>query len=284
MSTPDPLTKLQQVAQRNGNGPRVPRLPADRQAIADEAAARILRLAAPGRHRNTAPIPINGNSVEESRAECRVRRDRPRLLPRLRAAHLRGARGDAPSGGGVMRRERVEADDVAMVNGVTAVRTGDNMGWFTESGRLSDPIVDRALPLVVIDPEDREQVDRLVRSYHNQNLFSVVDDMQAALREFADPKPPKPAEPTGLGAVVEDADGSALDPRRATHPEGATTSSRGTNAAPFTRLVRSLMPSASSAKGCSHERRPRHRPRLPRPRELVGLAHRGLTDDQRAEL
>jgi hypothetical protein len=62
-------TPLQQVAQRNGKGPRVPRLPADRQAIADEAAARILRLS-PGRHRNTAPIPINGNSVEESRAAC----------------------------------------------------------------------------------------------------------------------------------------------------------------------------------------------------------------------
>jgi hypothetical protein len=62
-------TKLQQVAQRNGNGPRVPRLPADRQAIADVAAARILRLS-PGRHRNLAPIPINGNSVEGSRAEC----------------------------------------------------------------------------------------------------------------------------------------------------------------------------------------------------------------------
>jgi hypothetical protein len=72
MSTPDPLTKLQQVAQRNGNGPRVPRLPADRQAIADEAAARILRLAAPGRHRNTAPIPINGNSAPSSSSTPRT--------------------------------------------------------------------------------------------------------------------------------------------------------------------------------------------------------------------
>ena len=70
--------------------------------------------------------------------------------------------------------------------------------------------------LVVIDPEGREEVERL------RDLMDVawVDQgngqveartrgargnaMQAALREFADPKPPKPEEPTGLGAVVED--------------------------------------------------------------------------------
>lgn len=63
-------------------------------------------------------------------------------------------------------------------------------------------------PLVVIDPEDRDAVERLLDAHpwHGATA-SGVDDMQAALREFANPTPPKPAEPTGLGAVVEDAKG-----------------------------------------------------------------------------
>jgi len=70
-------------------------------------------------------------------------------------------------------------------------------------------IVTDARPLVVIDPEDREQVERLgkvvARLWHEHPY--VLDAVQAALREFANPTPPKPEEPTGLGAVVEDADG-----------------------------------------------------------------------------
>jgi hypothetical protein len=70
--------------------------------------------------------------------------------------------------------------------------------------------------LVVIDPEDREQVERLIVAYYAQidgyrystgdlpEKFS--DNMRAALREFANPTP-KPDEPMGLGAVVEDANG-----------------------------------------------------------------------------
>ena len=69
-----------------------------------------------------------------------------------------------------------------------------------------------ARPLVVIDFASREQVERLSRAY----LAAVADNMpadnpthlQAALREFANPTPPKPDEPTGLGAVVKDADGT----------------------------------------------------------------------------
>jgi hypothetical protein len=61
--------------------------------------------------------------------------------------------------------------------------------------------------LVVIDPEDREQVARLVTTY---NLGACedewIDGMQAALRSLVGP--PKPEEPQGLGAVVEDADGA----------------------------------------------------------------------------
>jgi hypothetical protein len=62
-------------------------------------------------------------------------------------------------------------------------------------------------PLVVIDPEDREQVERLHLAYATTAKANRVDAMQAALREFADPKPPKPEEPCGWGAVVEASDG-----------------------------------------------------------------------------
>lgn len=80
-------------------------------------------------------------------------------------------------------------------------------------GRILSP----SRPLVVIDPESEEDVDRLAAGY--VRTFSTVDpphpetiricarQMRAALREFADPKPPRPEEPTGLGAVVEDSHG-----------------------------------------------------------------------------
>ena len=85
--------------------------------------------------------------------------------------------------------------------------------WVVTGGLPSGPnyAVD---PLVVIDPEDREQVERLTAAHcetfgHNSLPAQPeeVSIMQAALREFANPTPPKPTEPTGLGAVVEDADG-----------------------------------------------------------------------------
>jgi hypothetical protein len=89
--------------------------------------------------------------------------------------------------------------------------------WHNESG-LADGPHDIRRPLVVIDPEDREQVERLARMLwyaspgadwgqpHGEPYPQFNADMQAALREFADPKPPRPEEPTGLGAVVRDAD------------------------------------------------------------------------------
>ena len=85
---------------------------------------------------------------------------------------------------------------------------------------LSDTEVgDNARPLVVIDPEDREAVERFreIAARWNARVpyadmaepgdMDETDAMQIALREFANPKPPKPPEPTGLGAVVEDAEG-----------------------------------------------------------------------------
>ena len=89
----------------------------------------------------------------------------------------------------------------------------DGMGcWHNESG-YSDSEDSPRRPLVVIDPEDREQVERLtafvVDLLHAWPKPKGVgpDAMQAALREFANPTPPKPDEPTGLGAVVEDEGG-----------------------------------------------------------------------------
>jgi len=113
------------------------------------------------------------------------------------------------------------AGDVAYVPGIgrvfaatdgiwrTPVR-GTNTPWRDlNDGRL--PFFD-IRPLVVIDPEDREQVARLLRlfdaEYGKRDERTLGEKLVDALREFANPKPPKPDEPMGLGAVVEDADGT----------------------------------------------------------------------------
>jgi hypothetical protein len=59
-------------------------------------------------------------------------------------------------------------------------------------------------PLVVIDPEDREQVELLAAGYERDGEpgDAAIDQMQAALRSLI--APPKPVEPTGQYAVVED--------------------------------------------------------------------------------
>lgn len=76
-----------------------------------------------------------------------------------------------------------------------------------------------ARPLVVIDPEDFEQVSRLAHTiahtFHSTSDNIYADGIQAALREFAEPTQPKPNEPTGRYAVVEDAEDQewvAIDP------------------------------------------------------------------------
>ncbi len=79
-------------------------------------------------------------------------------------------------------------------------------------------------PLVVIDPEDREQRLRLARAILTTSLEPLADwekellggdaklmrlseTLAAALRGLADSTPPKPEEPQGLGAVVESVSG-----------------------------------------------------------------------------
>lgn len=94
------------------------------------------------------------------------------------------------------------------------LRTSD--GWWVDAEgdeRLLsvESVADHGHPLAVIDPEDREAVERLVYAYWRTDgdipTRQGVDNMQTVLREYANPPAPKPAEPTGLGAVVEDADG-----------------------------------------------------------------------------
>lgn len=111
--------------------------------------------------------------------------------------------------------------DVAMVT--VGYEANRHVGWFDGSGwryatdlwASSDPAIVTARPLVVIDPEDREQVERLLSltdgCFNDVRVDgtgpTAVDLAQIRLREFASPTPPKPDEPTGLGAVVEDAKG-----------------------------------------------------------------------------
>jgi hypothetical protein len=84
---------------------------------------------------------------------------------------------------------------------VAGPRLGSRHGWYADN-------IEVIRPLVVIDPEDREQVERLAEAVNaaiaSPERMTSLEVMQAALREFADPTPPKPDEPTGLGAVVVD--------------------------------------------------------------------------------
>jgi hypothetical protein len=87
---------------------------------------------------------------------------------------------------------------------VAGPRLGSRHGWYHAN-------VEVIRPLVVIDPEDAEQVERLASTDALRGLGGSFDslayNLADALREFANPTPPKPQEPMGLGAVVEDAEG-----------------------------------------------------------------------------
>lgn len=99
--------------------------------------------------------------------------------------------------------------------------------WITPGGGhvYYDAQVTAVRILPTIDYNDREQVERLHALWcaaivSKGTSAGQIDNLQAALREYANPTPPKPAEPTGLGAVVEDADG-ALWVRLTTRNSGA---------------------------------------------------------------
>ena len=78
--------------------------------------------------------------------------------------------------------------------------------WSFGDATLRDADTSVARPLVVIDPENREEVERLGKTLFAAG-FTATGRLQDALREFADPKPPKPEEPTAKWSVVVDRDG-----------------------------------------------------------------------------
>jgi hypothetical protein len=79
----------------------------------------------------------------------------------------------------------------------------DSMKWHS-----AEHITDRR-PLVLIDPEDAEQVKVLTAALDKTVITLAASSgwpqVQAALRSLAQPTPP---EPQGLGAVVRDAEGN----------------------------------------------------------------------------
>jgi hypothetical protein len=105
---------------------------------------------------------------------------------------------------------------------ITAMRDNDGRwnawdgGIHTWLGRTWDGKFEQRR-LAVIDPEDREQVERLEKLVATECGWIQVgldaqrkqraEAFQTALREFANPTPPKPDEPMGDGAVVQDAMG-----------------------------------------------------------------------------
>jgi len=121
-----------------------------------------------------------------------------------------------------MKREW-KPGDVAMVSvsdlDEPQIMLRDKAGWadreatfYWDKAEAGWEITD-VRPLVVIDPEDAEQIGRLAEAWEAQTHATLSDTpmtltqyrLQAALRSLI--TPPKPEEPTGLGAVVEDAEG-----------------------------------------------------------------------------
>jgi len=113
-----------------------------------------------------------------------------------------------------MSREWKPGDVARTIAGGTIARTATHKWILLDDGHPIDCDDDRiSRPLVVIDPEDAEQVERLSRllwPHYSDNEHARLRKAEItvdALREFADPTPPKEPEPLGLGAVVEDAEG-----------------------------------------------------------------------------
>lgn len=107
-----------------------------------------------------------------------------------------------------------------------AAERHERRGYYSTAADIRDLVAQiegeatTARPLVVIDPEDREQVERLAKAMHesdhiapwhdlhNETRAQIEDAMQAALREFAAPTPAKPDEPLTGGSQVREADGT----------------------------------------------------------------------------
>lgn len=81
-----------------------------------------------------------------------------------------------------------------------------------EVGRSHRADLDDGRTVAVIDPKNTQQVEKLAHAltWAEDNTNPELEPDQSvkvryALREYIDPRPAKPEEPQGLGAVVEDA-------------------------------------------------------------------------------
>lgn len=114
-----------------------------------------------------------------------------------------------------MTERKWKPGDVALrcdipTNSVERIHFRASSGWIDADGDrrgVTDAAMQHptARPLVVIDPEDDNTLSQLWRLLPD-NLVSI-DQLQHALREFADPKPVI-EEPTALYAVVKDRNGN----------------------------------------------------------------------------
>lgn len=77
--------------------------------------------------------------------------------------------------------------------------------WQVNGGGISEGAVDEARPVVVIDTRDADQIDALWDALKDGLALRSRANLADALDAFI--APPKPDEPTGLGAVVEDTNG-----------------------------------------------------------------------------
>jgi hypothetical protein len=101
--------------------------------------------------------------------------------------------------------------DVAMVtlwHGVARrAHLSKSRNWCWADRVTAESAVIDARPLVVLDPESDEDVERLADAFANHGDVharvreTLLESARDTLRALA--RPPKPAEPTGLGAVVE---------------------------------------------------------------------------------
>jgi hypothetical protein len=109
-----------------------------------------------------------------------------------------------------MLSDRGGREDVGMCIGGGRVGGTVDEGmarWRIATGEVWSSVAS-ARPLVVIDPEDRLQVARLVDAIEaeaRRGTAGTLTRHQEALRSLI--TPPRPPEPQGLGAVVEDAKG-----------------------------------------------------------------------------
>lgn len=103
-------------------------------------------------------------------------------------------------------------DSVRVVRYVDGwARLTDTDDYIPDDSMMGTYTVTEARPLVVIDPDSNNDVCRLIRLLFDHGYTYNPDaedtDLAAALREFANPTPPKPEEPTARWARVLDGRG-----------------------------------------------------------------------------